>query len=609
MQDAQQGSLLERLDEAPSISEGADSTEPIVARPYQEACVKAIYEWWHSRKGEYPVCVLPTASGKTIIFSLLIRSVLGRWPDVRVMILAHRKELLGQAEKKLKRVWPGADTGIYCAGLSRREAHAQITIASRDSIASQINDLLSEHGAFDLVIVDEAHRMSADEVTRYAKIQGALLEANSQMTLIGFTATDYRTDSGYIHGPGQPFAGVAYRQTIPDMIDDGYLAPPIAKRVDGEIDTTGVRTTAGDFNLKQLSGRAEDQDLIDLQIDEWVRIAWEGGRRSNVFFCVSIKHAEMVTERLGVLGYDVGLVHGKTPAQERAYVLEEFDSGRLPCVVNVGVLTEGWDCPRLDCIVMMRPTKALGLFIQMVGRGLRPSPETGKEDCLLLDFGGCLERFGPIDRAKPPKKRKRKKDGDDDALIKDCPNCGTILPRFAPTCTTCNHDFRQKTKVCPNPACGEHNSPKAIVCERCGTLMPPEDMEAKASSAVVLSGAPQRNVQMFDVIGVDCYAATSGKTGARYLRLTYDCGLLCQFTQNVMVGYEGYVGKKAWQTLSNVVRPEIVSTREFRAIAHDADLIDELQRTIEGGIFRDVARVYVDINSKWQDVLYVEYAG
>ncbi len=588
------------LSPTPAPLEGAG--QPIIPRPYQLEVIDALFAWWGERPGDFPLVVLPTASGKTIVFALLIKRIQTQWPAARVLVLAHRQELLEQAECKILSVWPEAQTGVYCAGLGRLEVEP-ITIASRDSFAhtaQRAREVLDEHGGFDLVIVDEAHNIGRDEQTRYQYLIHELQRVVSHVMVVGFTATPYRSDAGYIYGPDEVFKGVAYEKSIREMVLAGYLAPPRAVATEANIDTAGLRTVAGDFNKKQLGERAAKADLVDAQLDQWEKHAIEPlpGRDSTVFFCVNIEHATIVHERASARGYDVPLIHGGTPKVERARALAAFESGEVPGIANVGVLTEGWDAPRLDCIALMRPTKSLGLFIQMVGRGLRPSPETGKTDCLILDFGGCLQRFGPIDRARPAKTRTSVV-----TRVKECPSCSTLCPLAVSKCEHCGYVWEIVTKLCET--CGAENRMAAAQCECCGAILLSEELEKAPSSSAVISGQEEneREIVRYEVEAVRC-VAFEAKSGNYCLRVMYDVvDDFTTYSQILCLGYGGFAGRKAEGIAKRAVLPQY-----GEIFPRDPVDFETCHEGVAGGILKTPLAIYVDMASQWKDVQRVEYA-
>ena len=556
-------------------------------RPYQQAAIDGIFEWWGERKGENPLVVLSTGSGKTVIFSTLIKQVVEMYSDTRILILAHTKELVEQAEDKLKTVWPEAPVGVYAAGLKRREL-CQITCASRDTIRNVIDQV----GKFDLVFIDEAHLIPPRAESSYMRIIEALRKKNKHLNVIGFTATPYRTGTGFIYGNDDKhiFQGVAYEAKIADLMEQGYLCPIVSKCVsqDAVADVSEVKTTAGDFNQGQLQEIAIQVPLIRASLDEWQRLGYEQGRKSSVFFCVSILHAELVSQELLKRGFDCPVVHGGTPSDERAEILKEFDEGRLTGVVNVGVLTTGWDAPRLDCVVLMRPTKSLNLFMQMVGRGLRLHPS--KTNTLLLDFGGCLERFGPIDLAQPVSRKSSNAD-----KVKNCPSCESIVGYFKRKCPHCEHEFLPPVhKICDH--CGEENPPSAAKCIKCD--QPFVKHESRASSNAVMSTDVKPWFEVVPIESISIAPATS-KAGRPYLRVTFIQDVLNRYHMNLMIGFPGYAGKKAKDDWHRIAREGVPVPLDpnaaYRWYKHDSN------------IFRPVNKIKVDMNSKFKDIHEIYY--
>ena len=541
-------------------------------RPYQQAAIDALFAWWAAgRQGEDPLVCLPTAAGKTIIFSALIKRLLAEYPGVSVLILAHRQELISQAEAKLRHVWPEAPVGVYAASLGRREVRP-ITIASRDTIAPVVRAV----GQFTFLIIDEAHRISVKDEGRYRKLIAELREQYEDLVVIGFTATPFRLGQGRIYGPGKPFADLAYHVGMLDLIKQGYLAPLTSLApATGVIDTEGVRTVGGDFNERQLEERATAEGVVDAALDEWQATAYAQGRQASVFFCVSILHAGLVKEALLRRGIEADAVSGETPAEARAQVLADFAAGGFPALCNVGVLTEGWDCPRCDCIVLLRPTRSASLYVQMVGRGLRLSPETGKTDCLVLDFGGNIERLGPVDQADEKEPRPTRRDPLEEAPYR---RCGDWDPS-----TSC---FRN--------GCGHKNPPAAIKCEQCGQLFIRHEAEAKRGGLI----SSERSLQDFEVERLSWRVAYSQASGQPYLRLGYHCGLFETFYRNLMIGYAGYAGQKAaleWAGLTT--RGTSPMTPEQAAW-----LLDQGEE-----VLRQPRLITVDVASRWKDIVRSDY--
>lgn len=552
-------------------------------RPYQADAYNALLDWWkvHERHGENPLIVLPTGGGKTIVFCKVIESFIKQYDGVRILVLAHRKELISQAEEKLLTVWPGAPVAVYAASLGRRELNT-ITIASRDTVVNALDDI----GAFDLIIVDEAHNIAPGENTRYQLIIKSLTDRNPHLHVIGFSATPYRTGQGFIYGQDQLFADIAYEAKIKPLIDAGYLCKVTAKAVDHDAvaDTSSVSVSRGDFSTGQLNEVVTDEGLIAAAVSEWKRLAYDQGRRATVFFCVSVLHAKLVSEELAELGYDVPVIHGGTSPLQRDMITADFSAGKYIGAANVGIYTEGTDIPRIDCIALLRPTKSLGLYMQMVGRGLRNHED--KKNTLVLDFGGNIERFGPIDTARP-ESRKRKKD----ERTKVCPQCDEVVGIFKRKCP-CGHEFEPPAfKLCEG--CGTENPTAAAKCIACGK--PFVNHDKQAANGGILSD--EERIKTFPVEEVYCRAMVS-KQNNPYLKVIYRSSLFEHFNENLMLGHPGRIGDKAAARWRQLVKPEVPMPAEPEEAAEWAKAWP---------IFKPVASIDIDLASKYKDIVNVTY--
>ena len=469
-------------------------------RPYQEDAITALESWFATESIEkHPLLSLPTASGKTVIFSNFIKRTIKKYSDARFLVLAHRQELIEQAEEKIKSVWPDAPVGVLSAGLKRSEIDSQILVASRDTLAS--GSRLKKVGHFDYTIIDEAHNISPDEHTRYQKIINEL-SAERAMRVLGCTATPYRMGQGYIYGKRKDhfIHDIAYQAKIPDLIDQGYLARITSYKVDDNtiIDASKAKLKfkGGDYKESDLEKLAMDDKTIVAIINDWLDKAYTKGRTASVFFCVSVLHAMKMNMHLQKHGIESRLLTGETPGEERKQILEDFESGKVHAVCNVGVLTEGWDAPRTDCIAMLRPTKSLGLYVQMCGRGMRLYP--GKDNCLLLDYGENIARHGCIDTAKPDQEIKIRRP-------KICGNCLAVNPPHAKKCVECNEEFP--------------------VAEFLTFLVPMEERKVakktKADSGAVISDEKQKNKSSLEVVTSVSAAVADSKNGNKYCKVFF----------------------------------------------------------------------------------------
>lgn len=338
-------------------------------RPYQQAAREAIHgEWQQGHRRT--LLVLPTGTGKTIVFSKVIEDEVreGR----RVLVLAHRGELLDQAADKLAK-----STGLMCAVEKAEEScldsFFRVVVGSVQSLTRPKRLGQFDPDYFGAIIVDEAHHCISES---YQRILSHFDESN----VLGVTATP---DRGDMKNLGTYFDSMAYEYSLPKAIKDGFLSPIKAVTIPIKLDLTAVGQQAGDFKASDL-GTALDPYLYQIA-DEMVQYCT--GRKTVVFLPL-IKTSQKFAGILADKGFRTAEVNGESA--DRAQLLADFDAGAYDILCNSMLLTEGWDCPSVDCIVVLRPTKIRSLYSQMVGRGTRLYP--GKDHLLLLDFLWHTER-------------------------------------------------------------------------------------------------------------------------------------------------------------------------------------------------------------------------
>lgn len=562
----------------------------ITPRPYQQESCDAVFRyltdgtWQPDRAG---LIVLPTAAGKTIVFSLLIRKF---W-DVGArscLILAHRKELVSQAEKKLLKVWPEAPTGVYSASLNRREIQP-ITIGSRDTVVG----FLEYRPHFDVLIVDEAHNISKQEKTQYQKIIAALRAANPRIVILGVTATAFRTDSGVIYGENELFTDLIFEYSLKQLLADGYICPIEARQVENaaEINTQGLAKYMGDFQTKAMAERADQPDIVSRALANWHLNAQKFERKCSVFYAVNVAHANHISKALwDEYGMNCPVIDGTTPQSDRDFILEGVECGALPGVVNVGVLTEGWDCPRVDCIVLMLATASLVKYIQIIGRGLRTHP--GKEYTLLLDFGGNIARFGPIDVARPAGSGRK----GEAPRVRACPACGLVNKPFVRECAGCKHQLIKDSTPCPG--CGEECLKIAVQCWNCDHVF--VSHSDKPSQGAVLFES-ERQLRRFKVDRVRAQTMLS-KNMNPFLQVVYSStapsGKTRIFLRSLMIGMPGKPGReamKAWREITNDSTPTPATPGEAAAIC------------LQSGVLRPVESLLADLSGRWPTIVSVKY--
>ena len=410
-------------------------TKPVIKlRDYQEEALIKLFEYWEMDKGLCPIIAAPTGSGKSLIIAEFCRRVCAETPTIKIMILAHVRELLTQNEKELRAVWPDASTGIYSAGLGKKQTMAQITFAGIQSVYGKVFDF----GKVDVVIVDECHLIPRDATTRYGKFFKDVKMANPDVVVFGLSASPYRMDSGMLHeGKGALFDGIAYSVNIKKLIKDGYLVEVISKGGIQKIDLSNVHMQAGDYKPNELAHAADDPELIKLAVEEIVEYGKE--RNAWLLFCSGIEHALHVAAEVNKHDVRCEVVTGDTPKEKRNQIISDFRDGKLKSVANVGVMTTGINIPRCDLVALLTSTCSTGKYIQMVGRSMRPFPF--KENALLLDYGSNVIRHGPIDAVDPVKTKDILNCEPKAPPLKECFNCRVILHARTMVCPACGYKF------------------------------------------------------------------------------------------------------------------------------------------------------------------------
>lgn len=338
-------------------------------RPYQEESKTAVQNEWSEGK-KRTLLVLPTGCGKTIVFSKIIedRVRLGE----RGLVLAHRGELLDQASDKLEKA-TGLKTATEKADQTSLGSFFRVVVGSVQTMQREKRLSKFPPDYFDFIVVDEAHHCISDGYQR-------VLKYFESANVLGVTATP---DRGDMRNLGSYFESLAYEYTLPKAIKEGYLAPIKAVTVPLKLDLSGVGQQAGDFKTKDL-GTALDPYLESIA-DEMLDYCKD---RKTVVFLPLVKTSQKFTDILNRKGFRAAEVNGES--KDRAEVLEDFENDKYNVLCNSMLLTEGWDCPSVDCVIVLRPTKVRSLYSQMVGRGTRLFPN--KEELLLIDFLWHTER-------------------------------------------------------------------------------------------------------------------------------------------------------------------------------------------------------------------------
>lgn len=402
-------------------------------RAYQKEAVSALFDYFDRSEGN-PLIVVPTAGGKSLIIASFIAEALEAFPDTRIIIATHVKELVSQNCAELLKWFPNLSfkAGTYSSGLRTKEGGKQVLFVGVQSVAKKAREV----GHTDLLLVDEAHLVPDKGEGQYITFVDGLRRINPDLKIIGFTATPFRTSSGLLCGIKKMFSSIAYNVSVTRLIDEGWLAPLVSRSCSAEYDTSKLRTSRGDFVQKDLAAHlAASGDVTALAVKSCLDEVTD--RKKWLFFCGGIKQAEQVTELLKSGGRKVELVTGSTPNKERDALVKAYKNGVFDTLVNVGVFTTGFNVPDIDFIALFRPTQSVSLYIQILGRGMRIAP--GKKDCLVYDFGGNLKRHGaineieildklPAGKGAAPTKFCERCFHECFAGVRECPECGAKFP-------------------------------------------------------------------------------------------------------------------------------------------------------------------------------------
>ncbi|OCH57618.1 MULTISPECIES: DEAD/DEAH box helicase [Vibrio] len=493
-------------------------------RPYQADSVKSVIHYF--RKHQTPaVLVLPTGAGKSLVIAELARLAKGR-----VLVLAHVKELVEQNHEKYEGY--GLKGSIFSAGLGRKETDQQVVFASVQSVVRNLDSFSNQ---FSLLVIDECHRVPDEKTSSYQKVITHLRENNSGIKVLGLTATPYRLGMGWLyqyHTRGQVrseeprfFRDCIFELPIWYLLDEGFLTP--ARMIDAPVlsyDFSQLKpASTGRYKEAELDMVIEQSKRATPQIvDQIIELAKD--KLGIMVFAATVRHAQ---EILGLLPEgESSIVIGDTPTLERDQIISDFKERKIKFLVNVSVLTTGFDAPHVDLIAILRPTESISLYQQIVGRGLRLSP--GKKECLVLDYAGnSYDLYQPeVGDPKP--------DSDSEIITIPCPACGFnnnfwgkldsngfLLEHFGRKCQGyftdedtgerehCNYRFR--AKYCGE--CGADNDIAARICHECDATL--VDPDKKLKEALNLKDA-----LVFECLEMDLNVLKDDK-GKSQLKVTY----------------------------------------------------------------------------------------
>ena len=532
-------------------------------RYYQQEAVDSVVPFINREKEGNPIIVLPTGSGKTWAMAYIVEHFVEENFPKKVLVLSHVSEILEQNKATITEHM-GFSTGYYSASFKEKNTSAMIIIGGVQSVVNIDDEEFWD--SVGLVIIDECHRVDNKPRGNYRKV---LDRCNAPC--IGLTATPYRLGQGYLtNGDNAIFTEVACNYGTLDryneLVDKGYLTKIIAKHTKTELDVSKVRITAGDFNLKDLSEAVDHNSVTESAVRETIKF----GKKYKhwLVFAIDIAHAEHIKKQFIQEGIPAGVVHSQMDG-DRTEEIEKFKRGEYRVLINVEVLTTGFDFPAIDLVVMLRPTQSPIIHVQTVGRGARICE--GKDHCLFLDFAGNTERLGPINNVIVRKSGKKKKNQIAAApRTKICPNCQVYIPIQAKICDVCNHKFIIKTKL----------KPKASSAE----------IVAKSKGSDVPDKLTPKWFEVQDVV----YSIRTQYNKTDMLRVQYHCGLMV-VSEVVCFGRNNFAGKMAAHWI------------RYRK-PHDTKWPETLEELLEiAPTFRKPQRIQVDFSGRYNDIKDYEF--
>lgn len=494
---------------------------PITLRPYQTEAVDATLRHFR-RTDQSAVIVLPTGAGKSLVIAELARLA-----KRKILVLAHVKELVEQNHAKYQLY--GKNGGIFAAGLKRRETQHQVTFASVQSVAANLEAFQNQYS---LLIVDECHRVSENDTSQYQLIISQLKQHNPGLKVLGLTATPYRMGMGWIyryHYRGfvrsemdKPFQHCIYELPLSYMINRNYLTKP--ELVDAAVQqydfSALTQNRFGEYSEKEVNQLLNKHQRVTRAIIEQV-IELTATRRAVMIFAATVDHAREISSYLPP--DETALITGSTDQNQRDQLIQQFKKRQLKYLVNVSVLTTGFDAPHVDFIAILRPTQSVSLYQQIVGRGLRLSE--GKENCLIIDYAGNNINL------HHPEVGEKKPNPDTEPVQVFCPGCGfanifwgktdsdgRVTEHYGRRCqglldapeenstSPQQCDYRFRFKECPH--CNAENDIAARNCHSCSkAIIDPDDQLKDA-------------LKLKDAMVIRCAGITLSDRG-RNLKVTY----------------------------------------------------------------------------------------
>lgn len=528
-------------------------------RYYQSECADALFRAIERDPNCHPVGAIPTGAGKTMVMCELIDKYMSKHPLDSVLVLSHVKEILEQNHNALIAHFGGFGTALYSAGLGSRDI-GKITVAGIQSVYSK-PELFDGVG---LVIIDECHLVNTKNQGMYR----TFLDELENVNYVGLSATPFRTGYGYVHiGEDALFNKLSYDMCdikgFNELIEKGFLSKLVSKGTTMKLKTDGLKTRMNDYIPKEMSQRFDRAAITERAVDEIIEFG--STYKKWLVFAIDIKHAEHIADTLREKGVPTGCVHSKMEG-DRDLEVSKFKAGEYRALVNVDILTTGFDAPDIDLIAMLRPTQSPVLHIQSLGRGMRVAK--GKDHCLVLDFAGNVARLGPINDVQIDQVHSGS--GNGVARMKECPECQGYLHIAARECEWCGYKYP--------------------VVEKISTVAYDGDILRKDSEHLKPQWADVKDMQM--------YLYEQRTTGTPMLKVQYLCGFNT-ITEYICYGHPS--GTYAKHKADNWVRFRLMPGK---AMPFDCN---ELYRYHKNGWLKTATKILVTKSGKYPTIHDVRF--
>ncbi len=459
---------------------------------YQEDTVEAIFSYLKLTKDKplesNPLAQLPTGSGKSLIQALCIERILRLRSLAKILCLCHSTDIIDQNYEEFVSYSDHKDVGIYCGNLKRKDNNSILFSSIQSAAHSKLKTQF-----FDVLFIDEAHLCNNKEQGQYRDFINNLREINPKIRIIGLTATPWRMDGGcLIYGDDRLFSAIVYQIPLKLLIEKGRLVPVVTPEQDilikPDFSELVYSNSTKDYTVKSQSSVIEKK--LEECTQEAVRIFKE--RNHIATFCPSIKTCNALIKELKRLGQTAELYIGSTTKKKRKEIKARFESGKTKYLVSVGATTTGFNSKCVDGILCFRITDSSSLWVQILGRGMRTFK--GKIDCLLVDYGGNVDRHGPVEDIESPPIKTKKGDGVFE-MVKVCPRCNMDIHMARKTCNFCGYEY-------------------PIIERRYKSLAVGKD--------VLFSNSNEKEIEEFEICDAE-YSLYEKHDGSKSIKISYCC--------------------------------------------------------------------------------------